>query len=128
MRFPVGLESEGLDSELKLILTKTVIRPVRGQLHLNAMWQHLFETPEPDERQDGYVIVIGYSQRLTASTLLVADFVRTETIRSAGVQNRPEIGVRFQATPLTVLSLGAAVGIQEESDRVRVVGGVQHSF
>jgi hypothetical protein len=128
----------GTESELTFLSTRSLGTPdplgysplayVPRQIHLNASWFHNFD-PLPDERQDRYMIGVGYTQPVTNNFVLVADVLR-ETERIEGeANNMAEIGTRYILTPQTVLSAGVGVGFAgDRSEDYRVVLGLQHAL
>lgn len=125
--FPSGKNSRGVDTTLKFIFTKSITSSGLDRVHLNLAWKHN-SSAEADERSDRFVGVVGYSRRLNADTILVADYVREEAETEDEAANIVEVGVRRQLTPLAVLSLGVGAGIGEESPDVRITAGYQRSF
>lgn len=126
--FPVGDEEDGVDSTLKLILSKTICRSAQWQrLHLNAAWTNNAEA-EDDERDDMYKFVFGYDRRLNADTVLILDYVREQEKERDEEINLVEAGIRYQLTPLTVIALGAGAGFGEDSPDFRASLAFQHSF
>jgi len=128
LELPTNDESEGVDTTLKFILTKTIGRSsVLQRIHVNGSWKHNSEA-EGDEREDYYVAVAGYDVRVTPDTMLIIDFVREQDEMKDEEASIVEVGLRYQLTPLTVLALGAGAGIGDESPDVRVMVGFQHSL
>lgn len=126
---PFGRDSQGAQTILKGILTKTLGETWNShRVHLNAAWLHKFERRKDDERSDGYLIGIGYSHPVASDTLVVADLVREHQIDEDREANLVEAGVRWQLTPLTVLSAGAGAGFLDESPRFRFLVGIQHTL
>lgn len=126
--FPTGRDSEGVDTELKLILTKTLGKgSALDRIHLNASWLHNARSLS-DERSDLYRVILGYSRRLGPDTILVADFVRQQEMKKGDNSNVLELGIRRQLNPLTTLSVGAGAGIAEQSPDFRFTLGFQRSF
>ncbi len=125
--FPSGKDSHGVDTTLKFIATKTVGSSGLDRIHLNLAWMHNASS-EPDERRDRYVGILGYSRRVNADTILVADYVREEEETEGEAANVVELGLRRQLTPLTVLSVGLGAGFGEDSPDFRVTAGYQRSF
>lgn len=125
--FPSGKSSSGVDTTLKFIVTKSVTSSGLDRVHLNLAWRHN-GSAEPDESSDRLVGVVGYSRRLNADTIVVADYVREEAETEGEAANIVELGVRRQLTPLTVLSLGVGAGLGEDSPGVRITAGYQRSF
>lgn len=72
--------------------------------------------------------ILGYSRRLDADTILVADFVREQKREKNVEANIVEVGIRRQITPLTVLSFGLGAGTGDESPEFRATAGFQRSF
>ncbi|MFN7141083.1 MAG: hypothetical protein ACK4UN_17270, partial [Limisphaerales bacterium] len=75
-----------------------------------------------------YTAIIGYSRRLNADTLIVADFVREQERERGENSNIVEVGIRRQITPLTLIAIGLGAGIGEESPDFRATAGFQKSF
>lgn len=125
---PTGVESAGVDTQIKFLATKTIGHaPAMQRLHLNAAWRHNAGRL-PDERSDRYIVILGYSMRLGPDTILVADFVREQEQNRGSDANIVEAGLRYQLTPLTVVVAGAGVGIAEQSPDARATVGFQHSL
>lgn len=124
---PSGEGSEGLDTILKFLLTKTVDDALLGRFHLNLEWGHNFSAFD-DERDDTFAIIPGYSFRLNPDTVMVADFIREWEIERGKESNIVELGARYQLDPRTVLSLGVGAGIGDESPSFRATFGFQRSF
>lgn len=126
--FPVGDEEDGVDTTVKLILSKTIGRSAQWQrLHLNAAWTNNSEAAD-DERDDLYKFIVGYDRRMNADTILVLDYVREQEKERGEEINLVEVGIRYQLTPLTVIAAGAGAGIGEDSPDFRLALAFQHSF
>lgn len=126
--FPVGDEEDGVDTTLKLILSKTVGRSAQWhRVHLNASWKRNNESEE-EERDDRYVLILGYDCRVRPDTILVLDYVRQEEKRKNEDTNLLEAGLRYQLTPLTVIAAGVGAGFGEDSPDFRTTLAFQHSF
>lgn len=124
---PTGKESAGLDTQLKLLVTRSVSKTGLDRVHFNLAWEHNAANAQ-DERGDRYIAVLGYSRRVGPQTLFLADFVREQGRKKGEHANIVEFGVRHQVHPRTVLSLGVGAGIGQESPRFRVTTGFQTSF
>ena len=59
-----------------------------------------------DERSNGYKAIIGYSQRLGPQTIFVTDYARQQEKERYVTTDIVEVGLRYQQTPLTALSVG----------------------
>lgn len=126
--FPVGDEEDGVDTTVKLILSKTIGRSTQWhRLHLNAAWKHNSEAAD-DERDDRYKFIAGYDRRMNADTILMLDYVREQEKERGKAINLAEAGLRYQITPLTVISAGVGAGFGEDSPDIRVTVGWQHTF
>lgn len=126
--FPTGVDSEGIDTKLKLIASKTLGRSsLYHRLHLNAAWKRIGE-PGAGERRDLLELVAGYDRRLRPNTHLVADVVYEEQKKKGEAHWIAEVGVRQQISPLTVVALGVGAGLNDDAPRYRVTLGVQRSF
>ena len=137
---PYGQDGEdgGLESSLTFLSTLSLGAPdpyaaspftfVPRQVHLNATWSHNFD-PLPTERDDRYLIGVGYSQPLSNDLVLVADVFR-ETEREEGeALNAAEVGARYIVTPQTVVSAAAGVGFGgERTEDFRITIGLQHAL
>lgn len=124
---PTGEENTGVDTGAKLILTKTITKTGLDRIHLNAGWKHNDENGAM-EREDRFVGVIGYSRRLNADTVLVADYVHEQEREENETADIVELGVRRQITPRLVLSGGAGAGLNDDSPDWRVTIGFQYSI
>ncbi len=126
--FAVGDEPEGIDTTVKLILSKTIGRTARWhRVHLNADWMHNDDAAE-DERTDYYKFIVGYDRLLNADTVLVLDYVREQEIEDNIDINLVEAGIRCQLTPLTVIAAGVGAGIGDDSPDFRITLAFQHSL
>jgi hypothetical protein len=125
---PTGEYSEGLDSRVELLLTKTI--PGTAQLHrvhLNAAY--LFnDDEEEDERSGAYEVVLGYEARVSNPVVLVADVFRKQEVEAGSTTNLGEVGARYRLNPYTVLTAGVGVGFGEDAAEFRGTTGVQMEF
>lgn len=128
LEFPSGIDSSGVDTRLKLILTKTLSRSsFFHRIHFNFEWRHN-NSPIPREREDRYIAVLGYQLRLGPNNQFIADIYRHQEINKDKVSNIIEVGLRHQWNPLTVLALGAGVGFTDQSPEIRGTLGIQRSL
>lgn len=124
---PTGRHTAGFDTTLKLIATKSISKTGSDRLHLNVAWARNAGA-FADEREHMYRLVFGYSRRLGADTVIVADYLR-EQQRERGITiDVIEVGLRRQITPLTVISAGIGAGVSKDSPDVRATVGWQKSF
>ncbi|RJQ77890.1 MAG: hypothetical protein C4519_12705 [Desulfobacteraceae bacterium] len=126
--FPTSDESDGIQTTLKFIASKTIGRTSSWhRVHLNAAWNYNGD-PDDDERRNYYTAIIGYDVRITGDMLLVLDFIREQQKEEDRDSNIVEAGIRYQLTPLTVIALGAGAGIGDESPDFRAAMAFQRSF
>lgn len=125
--FPTGKDSAGIDTTLKLIMTKSITKTGLDRIHLNVAWKHNAGARD-DDRHDLYQLIFGYSRRLGADTVAVVDFIREQERERKREANIIEVGLRRQITPLTVVNGGIGAGIGDESPSFRATLGVQRSF
>lgn len=126
--FPTGNDSHGFDPTVKAILTKTVPFTERfQQIHLNFEWR-FNDDVQPDERSGGWRAIAGYSVRLGPQALGILDVLREVQLEDGHEQNIAEAGLRYQLTPLAVVSGAVGAGFGDESPDVRIRLGIQYSF
>lgn len=123
---PSGRDSRGVDTAVKFIATKSISNRF-DRLHLNLELERNAGA-RFDERNTLYRAILGYSGRIGADTLFVADFVRRQERMRGENSNIIEAGIRRQLNPLTVLTIGAGAGIGEQSPRFQISIGVQRSI
>ncbi len=126
--FPGGKGHAGVDSQIKLIATK-ILGPGDhlDELHINLIYLNTGH-PEENMRRNRYQAIAGYSRRLGIDNVLVTDFVRSQEQFQGQNSNIVEIGLRHQTTPQTLYAVGIGAGIGEDSPKLRLTFGFQHSF
>jgi hypothetical protein len=129
LEFPTGKSAEGVDTTLKFIATRTIGRSLDSldRIHFNAAWMHNAKSHD-DERDDHYMLGLGYSRRIDADAILVADYIFEQEREEDTDIHLVELGVRYQCTPLMVLAAGVGAGIAEDSPDIRVTFAFQKSF
>lgn len=128
LTFPSGEDSEGVDTELKFLATKTLGRTSwLNQLHVNASWFYNNERLD-DEREHHWAAVLGWSARLTSDLIFVADVWREATKIKDEEQNVAEIGLRYMLRPNLVIAIGGGPGFGDESPEFLTTTGFQYSF
>jgi Putative MetA-pathway of phenol degradation len=120
VNLPTGVKSNGVEVEVKGIVTKSVDRL---SLHLNAGYQFLTDAAR-DERDGRYELVLGASYpigapRYTRATLIADVF--TEQAIHPGQDNvvGAEVGVRYQLTPRLVWDVGGGTEFAGARDRAQ---------
>jgi hypothetical protein len=125
---PTGVGSDGLDTELELVATKTLTGgPSQDELHANVRWDHN-SIPSSDERRDRFTFVAGYSRRLARQTILVADFVREQQLTRGEESNVVELGLLQGLGEHALISFGLGAGIGDDSPNFRALVGFQWSL
>lgn len=125
---PTGRDSSGLDTSYKFIATKTLGYAEKLQrVHLNLAYFNN-ASPRADERSNGYEAVVGYSQRVGPQTIFLADYARQQQKERDVITDIVEVGLRYQQSPLTALSIGLGAGVSRDSPDFRATVGYQRSF
>lgn len=124
---PYGQGDEPWQTRVKFIATKTLPSARLQRIHLNAAWIHAYDAA-PDERGDRYEIALGYSVALQSELTLVADIVRQQELLEGRVTNLVEAGIRYQLSPLMVLTAGGSAGFGNSETEFRVLFGFQYSL
>lgn len=126
---PVGEHADGFDPFGKILITKTISGETNTfqQVHFNALYRANDEV-QGSERGYESLIALGYSRRITSSTLFVTDLVREWDRIDDHEENLMEFGLRYQITPLVTLSGGTGFGFGDESPDVRFTFGMQAEF
>ena len=125
---PTGRDSSGLDTSFKLIATKSLGYAEKLQrVHLNFTYFNN-ASPRNDERSNRYAAVAGYSQRMGPQMIFLTDYARQQEKERGVTSNLVEVGLRYQSTPLRVLSFGIGAGIGQQSPDFRATFGLQQSF
>lgn len=124
---PTGKDSDGLDTTVKFLLTKSISRMGTDRVHFNAVWLHN-AAPLSHEREHRYRLIAGYSRRIAADWVILADLIRQTEREKDEDSNILELGFRWQVTPLTVVSFGGGAGVGRESPKARAIFAFQKSF
>lgn len=127
--FPTGRHASGVDTTLKGLVTKSITKTGLDRVHLNMAWKHNDNGGAgPMVRDDLFHVVFGYSRRVGADTVVVADYVWEQDRVKGKTADILEIGLRRQITPLTLVSVGLGAGITKDSPDLRATIGLQKSF
>lgn len=128
VEIPIEDHSKGYDPFIKALLTKTIGSDyLFDQVHLNFAW-YFNDDVQMDERDYRYEVIIGYSVAINTSLIFLTDFKREAEFEDDHESNLVEFGLRFQATPLTVISGGVGFGIGDESPDAQITIGLQRAF
>ncbi len=120
---PTGRDSDGLDTRLLLIATRSIGNRL-DRLHFNVEFENNAD-PRPEERDDRWTFILGYSGRMGPDMMIVADVIREQERRKDEASNVVELGLRRMLTPLIVLSTAVGAGFGDESPPFRFVLGFQ---
>lgn len=121
---PSGRDSQGVDTRLKLLATKSL--PGQQRVHLNAIFENN-QDPRATERSNRRGAVLGYDVQLRSGTLLLADYV-VEQAQTRGRHDRLlEVGMR-QKVKEGVLGLGVGAGLGNSATDWRLAVSWQHDF
>lgn len=128
--FPTGERSHGVDTTTKLILSKMpfVRTTFLHRVHANLIWKRNSGRDREKERRDMFKGIVGLSMRACKDSSFILDYVREQKEERKQEANIIEAGFRRQLTPFTLATVGAGVGIGEDSEKYRVTVGFQHSF
>jgi hypothetical protein len=120
VNLPTGVDSRGVEVELKGIVTKSF---ERVSVHLNAGYEWLTDAAR-GERDGHYELVLGVSVPLgaphyTRATLIADAFAEQAVHRGEPNVVGAEIGFRYQLTPSMVWDLGVGTEFAGPADRSR---------
>ena len=118
VELPTGVESKGLDIEVKGIVTKSF---ERLSVHFNAAYLFLTDSGR-GERDGRYELVLGASYpvgapRYTRATLVADVFTEQATHRGESNVVGTDLGLRYQLTPSIVWDVGVGTEFAGPSDR-----------
>ena len=129
VNLPTGVDSSGVDVELKGIVTKSFDRV---SLHLNAAYEFLNGTTRGD-RDGRYELALGASvpvgaPRYTRTTLLADLFTEQSVRRGEDNVVGVEAGFRHQLTPRLVIDAGLGTEFAGPAERSPLFGRIGASF
>lgn len=125
---PTGIDSAGLDTRFRGILSKTVSRgPAQHRLHFNGEWLRN-AAQRDDERAHAWLATAGYSRLLGRNSVLILDLARAQERAKDDTLTLAEAGFRGRVARQTVLSIGVGVGLGPASPKAQFTFGVEQSF
>ena len=125
---PTGIRSDGLDTTLRFIATKTITEDEsQDRLHFNLAWEHNMAASS-GERANRFAVVFGYSRKLSDETVFLADILREQSLQEGAEATVIEGGVLHQLTEQLTVSGGLGFGLGEESPDLRATVGIQYTF
>ena len=118
VELPTGVDSRGVDVEVKGIMTKSF---ERLSMHFNAAYLFLTDSGR-GERDGRYELVLGASYpvgapKFTRATLLADVFTEQSTHRGESNVVGAELGIRYQLTPSIVWDVGVGTEFGGPADR-----------
>jgi hypothetical protein len=118
VELPTGVESKGVDVEVKAIVTKSF---ERLSVHFNAAYLFLTDSGR-GERDGRYELVLGASYpvgapKFTRATLLADIFTEQSTHRGESNVVGTELGIRYQLTPSIVWDVGVGTEFAGPAER-----------
>ncbi|MGH7265795.1 MAG: transporter [Candidatus Rokuibacteriota bacterium] len=119
--FPTGVDSSGVDVEVKGLVTRSL---GRLGLHLNAAYEFLGDDDGGNARDGRYTVVLGASYpvgapRYTRTTVLADLFTEQGSRRGEPNVLGVEVGFRHQLTPRFVLDAGVGTELAGPAERSR---------
>jgi hypothetical protein len=128
VELPTGVGSDGLDTTLRFIASKTVTQAEsQDRVHLNLSWTHN-AAAAGDERENFFSLILGYSRKLDDKTVVLADLIREQQEQEGQDSTILEAGVLRQLTDKITVGAGLGFGLGEDSPDFRATFGVQYSF
>jgi hypothetical protein len=121
---PTGKDSEGVDTRLKLLVTKSIAEKQR--VHLNALFENN-QDPLPTERGSRRGFVFGYDVQVRSGTLLLADYVYEQALEKGSYDRMLEVGLRHKVKE-GVVGLGLGVGLGDSATDWRLGLSWQHNL
>jgi outer membrane putative beta-barrel porin/alpha-amylase len=120
VELPTGVESKGVDVEIKGVVTKSI---ERLSLHVNAAYLFVTDT-DRGERDGRYELVLGASYpigapKFTRATLVGDVFTEQSTHRGEANVVGAELGLRYQLTPSMIWDVGVGTEFAGPSERSR---------
>ncbi len=123
---PSGKDSEGVDTALKLLATKSLGGRVTHRMHANLIVEHNANAA-PAERANRQIAVIGYDRRMTPELMVVTDLVYAQGRERGEADRLVEFGARYRVAS-DVLGFGLGRGLGSSQTDWRLLVSYQHSF
>ena len=111
IRIPSGVNSSGVDYELRGLITKSIVAD-KFRLHLNPFLKSVNGHNEEDHRYFQWGCIIGADYRLTDNLVLNVDYVH-ETSDSEGERNQHtmEVGLDWHFAPHQGIGIVTRAGL-----------------
>lgn len=117
VRFPTGIDSSGVDYELRGLITKTLI-PGATRLHFNPFGRSVNGDNEADAEPFQYGIAVGIDHRIRDDLLFIADYIYSsaESEDANGANHEAEFGLDWAFADHQKLGLSFLAGLDGDSD------------
>lgn len=129
MRVPTGRDSDGVDGELRLLMTKAYASGLRS--HVNAFGATINGNNDPAARSFQWGLVVGMDGPLCADGAVrwVADYMhRSSEHFGRRNMNLLEMGAEWTISDAHGIALGVQVGLDDNDDTPDFGGGIAYSF
>lgn len=123
--FPSGVDSAGVDTDTRLIMSRKLFG--QGHGHVNLAWLH-DAGARPDKREHRYGLIVGYAHAMSQRTNLITDLILRQSQSSGKVEHIAEFGFRHALGKDTVLGAALGWGMNKDAPRYRVLLSVQQGF
>lgn len=125
LELPTGTHSRGVDPIFYYYVTKSLgSGPGCARVHANIGWVHNSGSFE-GERENFYVLRLGYSQLMFGGTVVALDFVRQKLREQYINENVFELGAQRKINNWLYLNATLGAGVGDTSPEYRIGGGVQ---
>lgn len=116
VRIPTGIDSSGVDYELRGLFTKTVI-PETMRLHLNPFAATINGNNEEDARPFHWGIALGFDYRLSEDILLIGDYIYSNGEEERTRDNHEaELGIDWTIAPHQELGIAVDGSLDGDSN------------
>lgn len=125
---PTGVNSDGLDTALRFIATKTLTEDeTEDRVHLNVAWEHDMAAGS-NARDHIFTAIVGYSRKVREDTVLLADLVLGQDNQEDQSLAILEGGVLHKFSERLIVSGGLGVGLSDDAPEFRATVGFQFTF
>ena len=123
--FPTGVDSAGVDTDARLIMSRKLSS--NGHGYANLAWMH-DASARRSRREHRYGLILGYAHSLSPRTNLVSDLVVRQKQSPGEMESIVEFGVRHALRKDTVLGAALGWGANDDAPRYRLLFSVQQGF
>jgi len=116
VRLPTGVDSNGVDYELRGLITKT-ITPGCTRLHLNPFAKSVNGDNEEEARHFRWGAAVGFDHHLRDDLLLIADYIYSNGEEEHTRDNHEaELGIDWELDERQELGIAATVGLDGDTN------------